>query len=103
MTRLDVLSERVQEGRDVMSASEFARWLNFSGIIKLLEQNSTDGPHKVDGPLVRWKCEALIKDCNAQFVRSSESAELSKDNVESLHAKLDRIAGHVSRLTVRVG
>src|ERR1039458_10533474 len=38
-TRLDVLAGRVREGVEVLAASDFARWLNFSGIIQIFVQN----------------------------------------------------------------
>ncbi len=50
---LDSFSRRVQEGRDVESASDFARWLSFSGILMLLErypnQVASHDILKVDG------------------------------------------------------
>ena len=79
MNRLDVLSRRVAEGRDVMAASEFARWLSFSGIIRLCEENACGGDLKVDGALLRWTCEQLIQQCNE---------------------RIDLMAGYMSKLSV---
>lgn len=98
--RLDVLSKRVQEGRDVMAASEFARWLFFSGILKLLEANSQDGPLKIDGAFLRWKCEELIQQCNDRFRKNSAEPSFTEATFQSIHEKLDKIAGHVSGLSV---
>lgn len=97
--RLDVLHRRVQEGRDVMAASEFARWLNFSGIIKLLEANAQDAPLKVDGALLRSKCEIVLAQCNDRFRTNSEDPNLAKAELLSIHEKLDTLAGYVSRLS----
>ncbi len=47
-----------------MAASEFCRWLLFSGIFKLLQENSASGPLKVDGAHLEWKCRELLALCN---------------------------------------
>lgn len=100
LNRLDVLHRRVQEGRDVEAASEFARWLIFSGIIKLMEANSSDKLLKVDGPLLRSRTQMLIEACNYRFRRNDDSPRFQAKDVQSLHEKIDLVAGYLSRLNV---
>ena len=104
--RLDSFANRVREGRDVMAASEFARWLFFSGIITLCKENSAPAPLKCDGALLQWKCEQLISQCGEYFTTNGQSAGLKETQLVSLHEKVDRlasnlelVAGHVSKLS----
>jgi hypothetical protein len=103
VNQLDTFSKRVQEGRDVESASDFARWLSFSGILLLLErypnQVQSHHPLKVDGSFLRWKCEQLIEACNERFRTNSLNPAFEKKEFESMHEKIDRVAGYLSKLT----
>jgi hypothetical protein len=104
VNQLDSFSRRVQEGRDVEHASSFARWLSFSGIIMLLErypnQVASHDPLKVDGSFLRWKCEQLIEACNLRFRTNNLNPSFEKKEFESMHEKIDRMAGYLSRLSV---
>jgi len=95
--RLDVLSRRVDEGRDVVAASEFVRWLGFSGVLRILELNPSIGVLRVDGGLLRFKADDILRRCNACGVVDPDDMRLGLDAVRSIHEKLDLIAGHVSR------
>jgi hypothetical protein len=97
-SRLETLSCRVSEGRDVLAASEFARWLSFSGIIKLLESNPQPEPLKVDGAFLRWNTEQLIQQCNERFRTNSVDPNFKAADFKSLHDKVDTIAGYLSTL-----
>jgi hypothetical protein len=103
VNQLDSFSKRVQEGRDVEAASDFARWLSFSGICLLLErypnQVQSHHPLKVDGSFLRWKCEQLIEACNERFRTNSLNPAFAKKEFESMHEKIDRMAVYLSKLT----
>ena len=103
VNQIDAFSKRVQEGRDVEAASDFARWLSFSGICLLLERYPNEGqshnPLKVDGRLLRWKCDQLIEACNLRFRTNNLNPSFEKKEFESLHEKVDRMAGYLSKLT----
>ena len=103
VNQLDAFSKRVQEGRDVEAASDFARWLSFSGILMLLErypnQVQSNHPLKVDGSFLRWKCEQLVEACNERFRTNSLNPAFAKKEFESMHEKIDRVAGYLSKLT----
>lgn len=92
--RLDTLQGRVNEGRDLNAGAEFARYILWSGIIKIFEEFACDGPLKVDGSLIRWKATELERSCTEHFrIRGQDFA-----HIESLHEKLDLLAGYVARL-----
>lgn len=100
--RIEVLSRRVQEGRDVLAASEFCRWFLFSGILDVLAENSSDAPLKVDAGHLRWKCQELLELCN-DCLRSGSRGEpcLTAGYLQSLHDKVDVMAGYLARLNTR--
>jgi len=100
VNQLDSFSRRVQEGRDLEAASNFARWLSFSGIIMLLEAFPSPLPLKVDGRFLRWKCDELIEACNLRFRTNNLNPSFESKEFESMHEKIDRMAGYLSRLSV---
>lgn len=100
--RVNTYCKRVAEGRDVQSASEYARWLFFSGIIGLLKENSCDGPLKVDGAHLAWKVEDLTERCNQYFRSNGRSSGVSSSELESVHEKLARVSSNVELLACQV-
>jgi hypothetical protein len=99
INRVEVLSRRVAEGKDILAASEFARWLEFSGIVKLLEQNPNPAPLKVDGAFLRWKCSDLLERCTAVSKAKDGVVRLDLSQLEDVNRKLDIIASHVAKLS----
>jgi hypothetical protein len=100
---------RVKEGLDVDGACFFARWLFWSGIPRLLNENSTPpgelGMLKCDGAHFAWKLNELLEACN-EYYRTGKPAGLHKSELDSLREKLDKlssnlelVAGHVSKLS----
>jgi hypothetical protein len=100
LNRLETLRGRVQENRDVMAASEFARWLLFSGLIELFKVNAQDGFFKVDGCLIESKAETLLSMCNDRFRTNVQDPSFQKSEFESLREKIDRMAGYLAQLSV---
>lgn len=97
--RLDVLARRVGEGKDVLAASEFARYLLFSGFLKMFERNPQDFPLKVDGHLLRWKCGDLLDKCARAWKDKNGVVHLDLSQLENVNRKLDIIAAHVSKFS----
>jgi hypothetical protein len=101
--KLESFAKRVAEGRDVESASDFARWLQFSGILMLLERYPnrvmSHDMLKVDGAFLRWKCDQLLDACNERLRTGNLNPSFEKKEFESMHEKIDRMAGYLSRLT----
>ena len=100
LNRLETFRARVQENRDVMAASEFARWLFFSGLIELFKANAQDGFFKVDGCLIESKVETLLSMCNDRFRTNDQETSFQKSEFESLREKIDRMAGYLAKLSV---
>ena len=100
INRLDIFRQRVQENKDVMAASEFCRWLFFSGLIKLFKDNAQDGFLKVDGSLLESKIQTLLGMCNDRFRTNNQEPTFERTQIESLNEKIDSMAGYLSRLSV---
>lgn len=99
VNRLDVLARRVSENRDVLGASEFCRWLLFSGLIQFFKENSQPEPLKVDGAFVEWKIKELLYQCNERFRTGKTEPTIAESELKSIHEKMDLIAGYLSKLT----
>jgi len=71
--KLTEYSARVREGLEVLPASDFARWLQFSGILRLLEPFDCDVPLPIRARELRQKCDVLIADCGEWFSNHERS------------------------------
>ena len=102
-TRLDVLAGRVREGVEVLAASDFARWLQFSGLLEVFDQNLSDGVCKVDGKGIRKKVGDLLFECGEWF-RLHENSYLPRDmeiprsEMEKVNRRLNQIEEHLAKL-----
>lgn len=101
INRLDLFERLVQEGRALEPAVEFARFVLWSGLISFFEQNPQSAPLKCDGPLLRWKCEELQRCVTERYRLNDSSPRLGKGELETLHDKVDKLAGYVARLASR--
>jgi len=96
-SRIDVYASRIREGVGVLEASDFARWLQFSGIVKLIEANSIQKPFVVDGRALRKKTEDLIYECGEWF-RLHENSNLKPDPAIP-RTELERINASLATIT----
>lgn len=98
--RLDVLRRRVRENNDVLAASEFCRWLRFSGVFKVFEVYPSGAPLEVSASTVRKLVEDLLQECGERMRGGKPvlpGIELSE--LEMLNAKIDALTEHVARLS----
>jgi len=65
--RLDRLAQSVREGVQVDEASNFSRWLRFSGILKLLEPFEQEVPVPIRASELTRKCDELIYECGEWY------------------------------------
>lgn len=97
--KLESYRRRVQEGKDVAAASDFAKFVSWCGVIKLLEANPQKPPLVVDGAHLKWKCEELIRLCNDRFRTNDSQPHVEASELQSLHEKVDLMAAYLSRLS----
>ena len=88
--RLQVLRRRAREGKSVEEASEFARYVVASGLLKLCE-----GQAKVE---VRSLAQDTLYDCDQFWRNQGQGPWVAKSELEAVNAKLDNLAGLVASL-----
>jgi len=89
---LAIHARRVREGKELMPALDFARYVLRSGLITLLNEFGRDGA------TMRWRVEQLMSEVQDRFTKNDTSPQLKDEDFRTLHDKLDLIAGYVSRI-----
>lgn len=96
------LHKRVCEGKFVDEASEFARWVRFSGLLDVFELHKAPEPFEVD----RAKVEKLIVDtlfeCEQFWKRNPRGPYVAMSELEAVNHKLDVLAARIAQIPVAV-
>jgi len=95
--QIETFQRDAREGKRVMEASVFARWLRFSGILEILEGNPQDFPLEVNGKALRAKVEDLLSDCGEKFRTGKADPTYAQSDIAEINRKLDVIAHHVGK------
>jgi len=100
--RLEVLTARVREGLDVDGASEFSRWLRFTGILTILPQQGF--PLECNPTELSAKLDKLISDCgtwhaNHERARTKPPLQIPKTEMEQVNAQLAALTKGLADLT----
>jgi len=90
--RLELLDKRAREGKQVDEASEFARWVRFSGLRYVFEAFDESSWRTLDKLVVQ-----TLDDCAAYWKREPQGPWVSLSELEAVNQKLDRIAGELLR------
>jgi hypothetical protein len=98
VNRLDSLQERVNEGKDLTAALEFARYVLWSKVDEILKPHDCDGFLKVDASLMRWKAEELQRAVHECYRTGKSLPEGSLTQLAGISHKLDLIAGRIALL-----
>ena len=88
---VEVCEQRVNEAKDIDSASDFTRWLLGSGIVEFCEANPYPDPLPVDGKLLRKKCTEVVYQCGERFRTGNKNPSVEASKMQSLNEKMDRI------------
>jgi len=97
---LDTYQGRVNERKDLMAALDFARFVQWSGLVRLCKKYACpDVGLRIDGALLAWKAEDLQRAVQDLF-RSSGNGQLAiaETQLEAVNRKLDLIAGRLAYL-----
>lgn len=97
VNKLEFLSRSVHEGRAVDEASSFARWLSFSGLIKIFEAYPSPAPLRVDGGAVRALTYQLTAACGEIHKGGKAPFNPSLSRVDEANAKLDIILSALAK------
>jgi len=94
---LDSLTQAVCETKRVDEASNFGRWLLFSGVLKILEAYPSGLPLPVDGKVVRKKTEDLVYECGELYKGGKHDPRYAASDIAEINRKLDLLAAHIGR------
>lgn len=90
--RLSTLSRRVREGQFVMEASEFARWLDSSGLSRV----ASFGSPKAEGEF-RQQIRGVLRDCERAWKGTQVKGWVERSEIEAVNQKLDNLSSLVER------
>lgn len=93
---LESLASLVRECKSVDEASRFSRWLQFSGLLEILERNASVDLLPVDGCGLRRKCKNLIAACGELYRQGKARPGYAQSDIAEINRKLDVIAAHVA-------
>jgi len=96
--RIDTLRSRVREGVDVSAASEFARWLLNSGVLKFLPEQGFPLPCRAQE--LRSKVDELVMECGEWF--SNHERSNVKPHPQIPRTELERINEQLAALTAQL-
>jgi len=103
-TQLDVMAARVREGVEVLAASEFARWLQNSGVLQVLLPCEAGFPLPCRASELQQKTELLLRSCGEWFTdheRSNIKPEptVPRSQLEAINEQLRNINATLGELT----
>jgi len=101
--KLDMHRRRVREGVEVLPASDFARWLRFSGILEVLQPYEQEHPFPIRPKELATKCNDLISECGEWFAlheRSNTPRDpfVPRCELEAIHHQLSALVQQVASL-----
>jgi len=97
--KLDGYKRKVEGGRCLSEAVDFARWLQLSGMISFFKHHSRSGELPIDGHLLAWKARELELAVCDQF-KAGVKPEKRDTALDEINHKLDLIAGRIAQMPV---
>jgi len=98
--RLESLRHRVREGRDLMEAADFCRYVLNSGLLKVLAVHDCQGELKVDSSFLAWSAADLLREVQELWRTQKAPSEASRTQLEAILHRLDLIAGRVAKIPI---
>jgi len=96
-TRIESLYREVLEGKNVLEAADFGRWVRNSGVLKMFYKNPCDGPLRVDGKALDKKIGDLLFECGEKFRGGKITVTYQPSDISEIHRKIDLLASHIAR------
>lgn len=95
-SRLETLDKRAREGNEVDEASDFARWIEWSGLTKLFDEFPAGPPFEVSGSAIRRLAREVLFDCELWWKKNPRGPWVAKSELEAVNQKLDLIAARLA-------
>lgn len=99
MSRLEWYDKAVSEGRDLDAANDFARYILNSQLGRILKPFDNSGVLKVDSSFLVWSASELRSRVCSLWSRGKVAPKAEATHLESIHHKLDLIAGQLARVS----
>ena len=97
-TRIEVLTVRAGEGKDLMASKEFVAYLEWSGLIRFLASSDPPDGLPFDGGNIKKQADLLLEIVQDQFKGNAKEVSLSLSQAELINRRLDLIAGQLSKV-----
>lgn len=85
---LETMAREVREGKSVNEASHFCRWLQFSGILRLLETHPSP---EDDFRKLRRRVDDLAFECGLLYKDGKADAKYGASDIAEINSKLDSL------------
>ena len=92
-SRLEDLSKRVREGKDLRFAAEFASYVLWSGWIRFFEDEQAP---KISGPEIQAAAEKLQADVREFYIFHKKEPEVALSEIVAINRKMDIVAGQLA-------
>jgi len=93
---VSALSKAVMECKRVDEASNFGRWLRFSGVLQILEAHPAGFPLTVDAKGLTKKVSDMLFECGELYRGGKHDPRYAASDIAEINRKLDIIAAHIS-------
>jgi hypothetical protein len=84
---LDRLARAAKEGKNLMEAANYCRWLAFSGIFSILDKCTL--PMNTHGEELRRKNQNVIEECGRHFRGGKIDPNYQASDIAEINRKLD--------------
>jgi hypothetical protein len=97
LTRLETLAQHVREGKEIMAASEFARWVRSSGLITIFDKCKQGEPHPINGRAVNEAVAKLLHLCEDAW-KNHGGPVVTASGLDDINRKLDILAAQMAHV-----
>jgi len=91
------LAKAVMECKRVDEASNFGRWIRFSGVLEILEAHPAPFPLTVDAKGLKKKVSDMLFECGELYRGGKHDPRYAASDIAEINRKLDIIAAHISQ------
>ena len=102
VTELQTRLREAREGKNVLPALDFARWIRNAGILKLFCNNPQPHPLPVDGAVCEKLIEDLIYDGGEMLQGGKVKPRYEASDIAEIHRKVDVVGAMLGHLAAQL-